>query len=385
MVVGRNEGGPDVDDLMLTLQRVPELAGRELSCTPLAGGITNRNLCVSAEGSEDRWVVRLPGTDTHLLGIDRDVELAASQMADGIGVGPGVAGWIQPEGYLVTRFIEGASVTTEDIHRPTTLRRLGETLRAIHDGPAIPGRFDPFRIVEAYRRLAGDRGVPIPSDYDPAAEIARRIEQALASDPLELRPCHNDLLNSNLIDDGSRIRVIDWEYAGMGDPYFDLGNVSVNHDLTPAEDRILLAAHDGDVRPKRLARLTLMRVVSDFREAMWGVLQQGISALDTDFAGYAAGEFRAPAAQRGRARVRGGARRGRRLVRFAPVRRQAALLLIGFVATLILLVGVQGLLWPYGSGRGRRGARTRPVPRVRHPAARDDRAERQRRRRATRS
>ncbi len=291
MVVGRNEGGPDVDDLMLTLQRVPELAGRELSFAPLAGGITNRNLCVSAEGSEDRWVVRLPGTDTHLLGIDRDVELAASQMADGIGVGPGVTAWIQPEGYLVTRFIEGAPVTTEDIHRPTTLRRLGDTLRAIHDGPAIPGRFDPFRIVQTYRRLASDRGVPIPSDYDRAAEIARRIERALASDPLELRPCHNDLLNSNLIDDGSRIRVIDWEYAGMGDPYFDLGNVSVNHDLTPAEDRILLAAHDGDVRPNRLARLTLMRVVSDFREAMWGVLQQGISALDTDFAGYATGNF----------------------------------------------------------------------------------------------
>jgi len=290
-MVDRTGGGPEVDALIVTLQRVPELAGRALTLAPLPGGITNRNVCVSVEGSEDRWVVRLPGADTHLLGIDRDVELAASIMADGIGVGPGVAACIRPEGYLVTRFIVGRPVTTEDVHRPVMLRRLGDTLRAIHDGPAIPGRFMPFRIAETYWSLARDRGVSIPSDYDRAADVARRIERALASDPIDLRPCHNDLLNSNLIDDGSRIRVIDWEYAGMGDPYFDLGNVSVNHDLTPEEDAILLAAHDGTVRQRRLARLTLMRVVSDFREAMWAVLQQGISVLDTDFAGYAAGNF----------------------------------------------------------------------------------------------
>jgi thiamine kinase-like enzyme len=106
-----------------------------------------------------------------------------------------------------------------------------------------------------------------------------------------MRPCHNDLLNANFIDDGARIRIVDWEYAGMGDPFFDLGNFSINHELTPDEDAILLAAYDGDVRPARLARLTLMRVVSDFREAMWGVLQQGISTLDVDFVAYANDHF----------------------------------------------------------------------------------------------
>ena len=76
---------------------------------------------------------------------------------------------------------------------------------------------------------------------------------ALLSDPIELRPCHNDLLNANFIDDGARIRIIDWEYAGMGDPFFDLGNFSINHELTPDEDEILLAAYDGSVR-RRSAR-----------------------------------------------------------------------------------------------------------------------------------
>jgi thiamine kinase-like enzyme len=102
-----------------------------------------------------------------------------------------------------------------------------------------------------------------------------------------MRPCHNDLLNANFIDDGERIRIVDWEYAGMGDPFFDLGNFSVNHGLDADEDAILLAAYEGVARPARLARLRLMRVVSDFREAMWGVLQQALSTLDVDFAAYA--------------------------------------------------------------------------------------------------
>jgi len=133
--------------------------------------------------------------------------------------------------------------------------------------------------------------VPIPAEYGLAQAAARRIELAFLANPVELRPCHNDLLNANFIDDGTRIRIVDWEYAGMGDPFFDLGNFSINHELTPDEDAILLAAYDGDVRPARLARLTLMRTVSDFREAMWGVLQQGISSLDVDFVAYAGEHF----------------------------------------------------------------------------------------------
>jgi thiamine kinase-like enzyme len=106
-------------------------------------------------------------------------------------------------------------------------------------------------------------------------------------------PCHNDFLPGNLIDDGVRMRIVDWEYAGMGDPFFDLGNFSINNDLTEAEDAAFLAAYDATDTPRadRLARLVLFRVISDFREAMWGVLQQGISALDVDFVAYAAEHF----------------------------------------------------------------------------------------------
>jgi thiamine kinase-like enzyme len=283
--------GPLRDELVGALQRVPEVAGRELSLTALSGGITNRNYLITASGLADRYVLRLAGNDTHLLGISREVEHAATVAAAGVGVGPEVAAFIRPEGYLVTKFIVGKPVDDAAVHRPETLRRVADSVRRIHDGPAIPGLFIPYRIVEAYRALALARGVPIPPEYDLAQAIARRIELALLTSPIEIRPCHNDLLNANFIDDGERIRIVDWEYAGMGDPFFDLGNFSVNHGLDPDEDAILLAGYEGDARPDRAARLALMRVMSDFREAMWGVLQQGISSLDVDFRAYAAEHF----------------------------------------------------------------------------------------------
>ena len=279
------------DQLVDALQRVPELASRELVLTALSGGITNRNFLVTLPGVTERYVIRLAGNDTHLLGISREVEHAATIAAAGVGVGPEVTAFIRPEGYLVTRFIEGSPVSVEQVRERDTLERIADSLRRIHQGPAIPGLFVPLRIVEAYRALAMTRGVPIPPEYELAGAIGRRIELACLVDPVELRPCHNDLLNANFIDDGTRIRIVDWEYAGMGDPYFDLGNFSINHELTPDDDAHLLSAHEGPADAKYLARLSLMRVVSDFREAMWGVLQQGISTLDVDFVAYAGEHF----------------------------------------------------------------------------------------------
>jgi thiamine kinase-like enzyme len=285
--------GELAEELTEALQRVPETAGRPLTLTPLSGGITNRNFLITLDGEADRYVIRLAGNDTHLLGISREVEHAATVAAAGVGVGPEVAAFIRPEGYLVTRFIIGSPVSLEDVHQPETLARVADSIRRIHGGPAIPGLFVPLRVAEAYLALATSRGVPAPRGWAKAHAAGRRIERALLEAPLPLLPCHNDLLNANFIDDGERIRIVDWEYAGMGDPFFDLGNFSINHELTPDEDAALLAAYDQakSPDPARLARLTLMRVVSDFREAMWGVLQQGISTLDVDFVAYADEHF----------------------------------------------------------------------------------------------
>jgi thiamine kinase-like enzyme len=260
--------------------------GRRATVTVLGGGITNHNFKVEVDGAA--YVLRMGGAKTGLLGIDRAVEHAASLRAEEIGVGPPVADFVASEGWLVTRFIEGRPIPVEDMRKPSTLPRVAAALRTLHSARAIPGRFDAHSVVEVYRSEAEANGVSIPQAFAVAYEVSKRIRAARGPQPLV--PCHNDLLNANFLDDGA-IRIVDWEYAGMGDRFFDLANFSVNHEFGVEDDRRLLAAYFDVERESDLASLRLMRFMSDFREAMWGVLQSGISELDFDFDGYAAKHF----------------------------------------------------------------------------------------------
>ncbi len=260
--------------------------GRGARCEPLTGGITNRNFRVDVDGAT--YVLRIGGNDTALLGIDRAVEHAASRRAAEVGVGPEVVAFVEPEGWLITRFLEAAPLPPEELRRPENVARVAAALRRFHGSTPIPGRFDVFAVVDDYRRVAEARGVPPPAAFTGLRALAERIRAARG--PQAEVPCHNDLLNANFLDDGM-VRIVDWEYAGMGDRFFDLANLSVNHEFGLAEDGLLLAAYFGAERAADLAALRLMRFMSDFREAMWGVVQSGISELDFDFAGYAAEHF----------------------------------------------------------------------------------------------
>jgi thiamine kinase-like enzyme len=246
------------------------------SAEPLGGGITNHNFKVHVGG--ETFVLRIGGNDTELLGIDRQVEHTASVAAASLGVGPEVVAFVEPEGYLVTRFIDGAVGQVAIDEAATSLRRF-------HNGPPIAGRFDSFRVVEAYAAAARDGGQPMGDAYTWAKELADRIEARRG--PVELCPCHNDLLPANFVHDAHQVWIIDWEYAGMGDPAFDLANFAVNNGLDADGDRELLAAY----RSGELDTHILMRFMSDFREAMWGVVQQVVSELEFDFVRHAAEHF----------------------------------------------------------------------------------------------
>ena len=261
--------------------------GREPVLTPITSGITNANVKVDVDG--EAFVVRLPGADTELLGIDRHAELEATRTAAAAGVGPEVVDFV--EGCLVTRFVEGTPIPEEDLQREEVLELVVRSVRAIHAAPPIPSAFPVFRIVERYRALAAERSVPIPAAYDRAQALAERIEGAFGVNPMPETTCHNDLLNANFLRDGDHVWIVDYEYAGVGDPFFDLGNLSINNGLGAEAQEMLLRLYLGDVRDVHRARLGLMRVMSDFREAMWGVLQQGISTLDVDYVAYADKHF----------------------------------------------------------------------------------------------
>jgi thiamine kinase-like enzyme len=261
--------------------------GRAPRIEPLGGGITNHNFKVSLDG--ETYVLRIGGRDTELLGIDRRSEHAAAVAAAAAGTGPEVVAFIEADGALVTRFVEGRPLSLDEMRSPEAIARVAAALKPFHDGEPIPARFDSFRVVETYVAAAAERGVPIPAPYERARETAARI--AALRGPQPLRPCHNDLLNANFILGGERLWIVDWEYAGMGDVFFDLANFSVNHELGSDEDDELLRSYFGERTETDAAVLTLMRFMSDLREATWGVVQQAISELDFDFADYARQHF----------------------------------------------------------------------------------------------
>ena len=273
------------DELAAAVARV--WPGGDSEWEVLGGGITNHNVKVTRP--EGVVVLRVAGKDTELLGIDRRVELAATRAAAAAGVGPEVVGFVEPEGWLVTRFVDGSIPPPDELRQPAQLARVANALRAFHHAPPIPGRFDALEVVEAYRDTALERDATLPEAFTRAHETARAIAELRTGQPL--RPCHNDLLNANFIDTGDRLVIVDWEYAGMGDPFFDLANFSINHELEADDRAVLLAAYAGDAHAEALATLDLMRFMSDFREAMWGVVQGVVSELDFDFHAYAAEHF----------------------------------------------------------------------------------------------
>jgi thiamine kinase-like enzyme len=243
---------------------------------PLGGGITNHNFRVDVQGAS--FVLRIGGAETGLLGIDRVVEREASVAAAALGIAPEVVAFVEPEGHLVTRFVEGVvgQVSIEDA---------AGLLRRLHAGPAIRGRFDALAVVDEYDQRARARGVIPPAAFAEARSIGAAVAARLGKRPTTL--CHNDLLAANFIAGGDRTWIVDWEYAGMGDPAFDLANFAVSHGLDEEGDAELLRAYGS----KEAEIHVLMRYLSDFREAMWGVLQQAISRLDFDFAAYADEHF----------------------------------------------------------------------------------------------
>lgn len=276
--------------MLLTLEeaisRVPQWVGaNDLKAAPLGGGITNSNFRIDIGG--EAFVLRIPGADTELLGINRDNEYAANLAAGKLGIAPAVYYFIQPEGYLITRFITGRPIPPEEISQPENIRRVMECVRKIHNLAEIPGRFDVFHIVRDYSEIARRYQVAFPENY---AWLTMRIleaEKTLKLHPYKDHPCHNDLLNANFLTNG-QLYILDWEYAGMGDIFFDLANFSDHHNLTDEQDHWLLKCYfDKESTPDQWAHLKIMKIMSDLREATWGLVQVGISKLDFDFREYA--------------------------------------------------------------------------------------------------
>ena len=280
----------------MTLAAVEEVIDRipmwenasDLKVTPLRGGMTNQNYRVDA--GKKSYVLRISGDNTELLGISREYEYRTQTIAGELGIAPEVVAFIEPEGYLVTKFIEGRPIPAEELKQPQNLARIASILNEIHAMPSIPGVFSPFLVVRNYTKIAQEHNVTFPEKFDWLINQMNDAEAAMMNTSRIQRPCHNDLLNGNFLL-ANKLYILDWEYAGMGDVFFDLANFSNNHELSEDEDHFLLDCYFGRVSSQSIAHMNIMKMMSDFREAMWGLVQVRISDLDFDFLGYANQHF----------------------------------------------------------------------------------------------
>ena len=254
---------------------------------PLAGGITNHNFVVEDRGR--RHVVRV-GDDMLVHGVVRANELAASRAAHAAGLSPAVV-HAEP-GILVLDFIEGRTLTPEDVRDPANLDRLVDLVRRCHRdlpqhlrGPAA--MFWVFHVVRDYAHTLREGGSRHAAALPGLLARARRLEAAVG--PIDIVFGHNDLLAANIMDDGRRLWLLDWEYAGFNSPLFDLGGLASNSELPPDAAEALVAAYfELPVDDALRRRAAAMTAASLLREAMWSMVQEIHASVTFDYAAYTA-------------------------------------------------------------------------------------------------
>ena len=272
------------DSLLDRARNLPCWRGR-LTLEPLPGGLSNRNY--RARDDQGEWVVRLAG-EVPEHGIVRANDIAASRAAAAAGIAPELR--YAEADVLVIRFIGGRALIEDDIKDPAMRVRVARLLRRTHHevGQHLRGPAIMFWVFHALRDYAAQlQGTPDGGDLGRLMDVVEDLEWAVG--PIEVVFGHNDLLPANIIDDGNRLWLIDWEFAGYGSPLFDLGNLASNARLDDAAWRDLLTAyHNAPPDRALLHRADAMRVASLLRETLWARVAKRHRRIAVDFDAYAA-------------------------------------------------------------------------------------------------
>jgi thiamine kinase-like enzyme len=290
-----SEPGPDEVPAaaLRILAGVPSLAGAT-RIGVLPGGLTNQNFQVTTD--RGTFVARLWSDGGELLAIDRDHEYRNSLLAAEAGVGAPVIEYRPRDRVLVLGFIAGKTLGNADVAEPGMIPRIAAACRALHAAGRFAGDFDMFEIQPRYYQVATGAGMRIPAGYDDFRPAFAAARAALAVRDEGTVPCNNDLLAANFIDDGERIWLIDYEYAGNNDPCFELGNIAGECGLDREALAALVTAYYGRPRRSRIARAELFGLVSRYGWTLWGVIQHATSELDADFWSWGLERFEAAAA-----------------------------------------------------------------------------------------
>jgi thiamine kinase-like enzyme len=269
------------------LRAIPAFAGLDAPLERL-GGLTNRvyragDLCL-----------RIPGKGTEEY-IDRKNEKVAAGEAAKAGVSPDVLHFDDATGVMVTRFLDGAATMSPEAFRARAgaPARAGEAFRRLHDsGAAFPFRFELFSMIDGYLTILATREVALPDGYHDVVREAETVRAALAAHPLPLAPCHCDPLCENFLDAGDRMWIVDWEYSGMNDPMWDLGDLSVEAGFDAAQEEEMIAAYVGaEPTAAERGRIVIYKAMCDLLWTLWGLIQHANGNPADDFWAYSVNRF----------------------------------------------------------------------------------------------
>jgi thiamine kinase-like enzyme len=283
-----------LDGVYSALARMPlfkDVRPGAVNLEPL-GSLTNATYKVTTGGLA--YTLRLPGRDTYEY-VDRAAEEHNARIMTAAGINAKVLYFDSTDGTMLSEFVEGVSITEtrfrDEVEAPA---RVALALKLVHQlGPVFKSRFDVFAMIDVYLGILRKLRAPLPEEYHEVEQGAEAVRRALDATPMPLSPCHNDPWPANFLDAGGRLYIIDWEFSGMNDPMWDLGDLSVEAGFGPKQDRMMMEAYYGGAAPLALySRLSLHKAMSDLLWALWGLIQHANDNPRNDFLTYALGRLR---------------------------------------------------------------------------------------------
>ncbi|MER9842207.1 phosphotransferase family protein [Mesorhizobium australicum] len=275
------------DEARAKLATIPALAGYTGPLERL-GGLTN---LVFKAGD---YCLRIPGKGTEEY-INRANEAIAAREAAKARVSPEVLHADAASGLMVTRYITAAETMSPDKFRERqgSPARAAEAFRKLHaSGAVFPFRFELFSMIDDYLKVLSTRDVALPAGSHDVVREAESVRSALAVRPLPLVACHCDPLCENFLDTGERMWIVDWEYSGMNDPLWDLGDLSVEGKFDANQDEELMRAYfGGEAKPAERGRIVIYKAMCDLLWTLWGLIQLANENPVDDFRAYADGRF----------------------------------------------------------------------------------------------
>lgn len=280
-----------VHTALTSVSQFSDLTQEDYTVTRL-GGLTN--LVFKIEAPEQNLILRIPGKGTEEY-IDRAVEAHNARAAAGAGVSAPVIYADPDSGLMISRCIDDIVTMSPELFksRPGSPTRAARALHKLHtSGQRFEFRFELFNMIDDYLNILSGKDTDLPGGYHDIVQAAQPVKAALESTPAELAPCHCDPLCENFLDDGNTMWIVDWEYSGMNDPLWDLGDLSVEADFSDDQDQEMMHAYcGGEPSEPEFARMIIYKAMCDLLWTLWGLIQHADKNPAEDFWAYSTGRF----------------------------------------------------------------------------------------------